>query len=134
EGAEVRGRGAQVAVVDPHQAGVGGDRDRHLLGLVGLDQGGDAAARGGLEAFVDTGRTEHGDDEQHRIGAGGTRLGHLERVDDEVLAQHRQRNRLAGGDEVVERAAEGGTVGENRERGGTGVGVGPGGGGAVELG
>ena len=101
---------------------------------MGLDEGGDAAARGGLEALLDPGGAEHRDDEEHSVRARGARLGHLQRVDDEVLAENRQRDRVAGGDEVVERPAEGGAVGEHRERRGAGGGVSAGDRGAVQVG
>ena len=49
---------------------------------------------------------ERGDDEQDRVGAGHRRLVHLVGVDDEVLAQDRQRAGRARLAQVVERAAE----------------------------
>ena len=59
---------------------------------------------------------ERGDDQQHRVGAGGARLVQLVGVDDEVLAQHRQRAGGAGGAQVLERAVEVGLLGEHETR------------------
>ncbi len=47
---------------------------------------------------------QRGDDEQDRVGADRAGLVDLELVDREVLAQHRERGRVAGGGEVVDRA------------------------------
>ena len=49
---------------------------------------------------------ERGDDQQDRVGAGHRRLVDLVGVDDEVLAQDRQRAGRARLAQVVERAAE----------------------------
>ena len=59
---------------------------------------------------------ERGDDQQHRVGAGRRRLVHLVGVDDEVLAQDRQRAGRARLAQVVERAAEVRALGEDRQR------------------
>ena len=56
------------------------------------------------------------DDQQDGVGARRERLVDLVGVDDEVLAQDRQRRRLPGRAQVVERAAEARPVGEDRER------------------
>ena len=98
----------------------GADRDGPLdLALVvGLDQHGEAElererVQVGEQAVVG----ERGDDEQHRVGADASRLEHLHLVDHEVLAQRRERGRLARGLQVGDRAAEERIVGEHRERG-----------------
>ena len=59
---------------------------------------------------------ERGDDQQHRIRAGGSRLIQLVGVDDEVLAQHRQLARRARGVQILERAFEVGPLGQHRQR------------------
>ena len=61
-------------------------------------------------------RLERGDDQQHRVGARGARLVQLVGVDDEVLAQQRQRAGRARRAEVRERAAEVRPLGEHRDR------------------
>ena len=61
-------------------------------------------------------RRQRGDDQQDRVGARRQRLVHLIGVDDEVLAQDRQRRGGAGRAQVVERAAEARSLGQDRER------------------
>ena len=68
-------------------------------------------------------------DEQDAVGAERPRLDHLVGVEDEVLAQHRQRHRLRGRAQVGVAALEEGLVGEHREAGGTACGIGAGQGG-----
>ena len=59
---------------------------------------------------------ERGDDQQHRVGAGRARLVQLVGVDDEVLAQHRQRAAARARAQVLERAAEVRPLGQHRQR------------------
>ena len=59
---------------------------------------------------------ERGDDQQDRVGAGRRGLVDLVGVDDEVLAQDRQRAGRARLAQVVERAAEVRALGEDRQR------------------
>ena len=63
-------------------------------------------ARLARRARARSSRLERGDDQQHRVGARGRGLVDLVGVDDEVLAQDRQRRRRARLAQVVQRAAE----------------------------
>ena len=69
---------------------------------------------------------ERRDDQQDRVGAGRRGLVDLVAVDDEVLAQDRQRRGRARLAQVVERAAEVGRLGQHRERRGAAALVGAG--------
>ena len=71
-------------------------------------------------------------DEQDGVGAQRARLGDLVLVDDELLAQRRQRARIARGHEILARALEERLVGEHRQARGAGALVGGGDGRRVE--
>ena len=95
---------------------------------MGLDEHGQAEPVGELVEVGEDGVVgDGGDDEQDRVGADGAGLEHLDLVDHEVFAQHRQRAGLAGAMEVVDRAAEVRAVGEDGEGRGPALGVGGGG-------
>ena len=84
--------------------------------VVGLDEHGQAEPAGELvQIGEDDVVGDRGDDEQDRVGADRAGLVHLDLVDDEVLAQHRELAGVPGAMEVVDRAAEVRTVGEDRE-------------------
>ena len=61
---------------------------------------------------------QRGDDEENGVGAQRARLGDLVFVDDEFLAQHRQRTCAARTDQILRVALEKGPVGEHRKAGG----------------
>ena len=63
-------------------------------------------------------RVEDGGDEQDRIRSHQPGVDHVARIDGEVLAQHGQCRRRAGGLEVGDRTAEELLVGEHGEAGG----------------
>ena len=93
-GRERHVEGAQVAVVDADERRREPQRALELGGVVHLDQHRHAeVARAGFERG-EARVVERGDDQQDRVGAQRARLGDLVLVDDEVLAQRRQR---AGG-------------------------------------
>ena len=62
-------------------------------------------------------------DQEHRIGPVGPRLEHLIPIDDELLAEHRQRHGHPGGLEIDKAAAKVPGIGEHRKRGGPGGGI-----------
>ena len=97
---------AQVAVVDADQRRAERQRAAHLGFVVNLDQRVHAET-----ARLDDHRraprvVEQRQHDQHRIGSGDPRLGHLARVDEEVLGQDRAVEFAARRGEIVERAAE----------------------------
>ena len=71
-----------------------------------------AASRFGRRRVV-----ERRHDDEDAIGAGRARLRHLVGVVHEILAQHRQRAGRARRAQVIERALEGGRVGQHRKAG-----------------
>ena len=107
----------EVAVVDPDHLGVELKRALELAVVVDLDQ---AVEVEPPRLVVDRARARRrssaADDQQHRVGAVDRGLVQLVRIDDEVLAEDRQLARLAGGAQVVERAAEALLLGQDRER------------------
>ena len=83
--------------------------------VVHLDQHVHAVVeRAGLERR-EPGVVERGDDQQDRVGAERARLRDLVFVDDEFLAQRRQRARRARLDEIFGRALEKRPVGQHRQ-------------------
>ena len=108
----------EVAVVDADHVGV--DLERRLE-LVRRREISTIASRSSAPATVVERRElrrarSDADHEQHRVGAGRLRLVELVGVDREVLAQDRQVGGGARLAQVVERAAEVGLLGEDRER------------------
>ena len=87
-----------------------------LLLVVDLDQHVEVELAGLGVQLGELARVERGDDQQDRVGAGHRRLVHLVGVDDEVLAQDRQRAGRARLAQVVQRAAEVRALGEDRQR------------------
>ena len=79
----------EVAVVDPDDLGAEPDRPAHLLGVVGLDQHVHAEPPGRRHHRRRFVVVEHGEDDEHRVGAVKPGFGHLARIDDEVLGQDR---------------------------------------------
>ncbi|OQC18656.1 MAG: hypothetical protein BWX70_03449 [Verrucomicrobia bacterium ADurb.Bin070] len=77
---------------------------------------------------------KNADDQQDGVRVQGGALVNLIGVDNEILAQHRQRRGVAGLLEVGGRAFEEGGLGQDRERGGPAVGIGAGDGGGSEIG
>jgi hypothetical protein len=62
-------------------------------------------------------RQEGRDDQQDAVGAHRPRLDHLIRIDDEVLAQHRQAARRARLDQIIGRTLKVLAVGQHRQAG-----------------
>ena len=111
----------QVAVVDADARRARGDGDACLLDVVHFDDGVRAAARRPREASVERVHVEDRDDEQHPVGTRNARLGDLHGIDREVLAQQGDIDCRPDSGEVVERAAEVGSVGQHGDGRGTGV-------------
>ena len=86
--------------------------------VVDLDEGVEVERARLAQQLVELVGLQRGDDQQDRVGARGGGLVELVRVDDEVLAQHRQVRGRARRVQVVERAAEVERLGEDRQRGG----------------
>src|SRR5262245_30172990 len=92
------------------------------IGLVeGLEQHEGPARVRRVEHGRERGAIEQAQDEQHTARAGDARLEDLQRVDEEVLAQDRQRDGAGDGREVRERAAEARGLGQDRDGGGAGA-------------
>ena len=85
-----------------------------LRRVVDLDEHVEAECGGGGVQLCQLLVAERRDDQQHGIGAGGERLVQLVDVDDEVLAQQRQPAGPTREEQVIERAAEVGLLGEDR--------------------
>ena len=108
----------QAPAVDADDAGADRDGPLDLVLVVGLDQHGEAELeRQRVQVGHQVVDGERGHDEQHRVGADAARFEHLDLVDHEVLAQRRERGRLARGLQVADRATEERIVGEHRQRG-----------------
>ena len=108
---------AQVAVVDPDQLGA----ERRARAAAPRGRAPRRARRAPARrasrvqrSQLASGQRRH--DQQHRIGARDARLVQLVVVDDEVLAQDRQRAGGARRAQVLERAAEVGALGQHRQR------------------
>ncbi len=106
------------AVVDAEDVGVDLERLLELALVVDLDERVEVERARLLEQHVEVGQVESGDDQQDRVGADRRGLVELVGVDDEVLAQDRQRRRPARLAQVVEAAAEVERLGQHRQRGG----------------
>ena len=124
---EVGLHGLQVAVVDAQQrvAGVG-EADvvadlQQPVDVMGLDDGRHVQLAGQDHHVQQMAFLDHVGDEQQGVGAGGSRLPDLVLIDDEVLAEHGQRHRLADLLDVPEVPAEVPFVGEARNRGRSGL-------------
>ena len=100
----------------PIRSAPGLERDAQLLGVVRLDQHVEAQRARVLTQRLQLLGSERRDDQQDRVGTGGSRLVQLVGIDDEVLAQQRQSAGLAGDAQILERAAEVGSLGEHRQR------------------
>ena len=106
---------AQIAVVDADERRGEQERALELRAVVDLGQHRHAElARAGFERREPRiGERRH--DQQDRVGADRARLRHLILVDDEILAQHRQRARRARRGEVGGIALEVRAVGQHRQ-------------------
>ena len=100
-GAEIDGEVGQVAVVDADQPGVDGQRTVEFGLVVHLHQRGQAGAGGQAVQVGELGVVEAGGDEQDGVRAVLDCLRQLPLVDHEILAQQRQRDRLADGAQMV---------------------------------
>ena len=112
----------QVAVVDPQDAVAllrepdqAADRQQRIH-VVDLQQHGHAQLARGDHQVHQVARRQRLGDQQDRVGPGGPRLVHLPQIDDEVLAQHRQRHRLLDLCDVFEPALEVLLVGQDADR------------------
>ncbi len=127
--------GDQVALVHADEGGARGGQAPLELGLVvDLEQHIDPELHGQGVEVAQLGVVEGGDDEEHGVGAHGPGVRHVTRVDREVLAEHRQRDRGPRRLEVGRGSAEVGTVGEHGQAGRAALGVGPSGLRGVEVG
>ena len=115
----------QVAVVDPDDRRPGIERDAQFGRVMDLDQRVQSGL-GGMAEIVRQRLAERGDDQQHRIGPGGTGFDNLVRIDDEILAQHRRGLRVPHDIQILQRTAEMIRLGENGDRRGARIGVAPG--------
>ena len=109
-------KSVEVAVVDAEHVGLDVERHLELALVVHLDERVEVERARLAQQVEQVVGLERGDDQQDRVGARGRRLVELVRVDDEVLAQHRQVGHRARGAQVVERAAEVERLGEDRQR------------------
>ncbi len=114
--------GVEVARIDADERRVSREGPMELGLVVNLDERVDPRLGRGLEAPAQllVGQGTH--DEQDRTGAEGPRLPDLDRIDSEVLAQHR-RAEMSGFRKVVVGPAEARRLGQDREGGCSGVGV-----------
>src|SRR5690606_20604609 len=129
---------AQVAVVHPQQRGAAGDgrqpqRALELGGVVHLHQHVHAALQRLRREVAQPRVVQAGHDQQHAVGAEHARLVDLPGVDDEVLAQDRQRAGRACLLQVGVGALEEVDVGQHREAGGAAGLVAAGDGGGIEV-
>ncbi len=85
--------GAQVAVVDAEQARRHRQRTLEFVEVVHLDQHVHAEFAGDEGELRQLHVIQRRGDQQHAVGAERARLVHLVRIDDEILAQHRQARR-----------------------------------------
>ena len=79
--------GPEVAVVDPDEPGAGRERALDLALVVDLHERGHAEVLGEVAETSQRWTGQDRRDEQHRVGAGRSRLEHLVGVEDEVLAE-----------------------------------------------
>ena len=123
----------QVAVVDPDDRRPGIERDAQFGRVMDLDQRVQSGL-GGMAEIVRQRLAERGDDQQHRIGPGGTGFDNLVRIDDEILAQHRRGLRVPYDIQILQRTAEMIRLGKDGDRCSAGIGVAPGGRAGVRFG
>ena len=97
---------AQIAVVQPDQAGVGGQGRLELALVVDLDERLQAQLAGQLGEAGELLCRQDGGEEQDHVGAGGAQDGELALVDDELLGEDRERDRGPDRAQVGDRAAE----------------------------
>jgi hypothetical protein len=124
-GGEVDVQGAKVAIVNADDCSAERDSAPNLSLVMRLDQHVHAeAARLGH----DPGRVpivEQRKEDEYGVCAMKPRLRHLARIDDEILGEDRAGKDPPHRAQVIERAAEEGTVGQHAHRGGdAGIGVG----------
>ena len=84
--------GAQIAVVDADQRGPQRQHPRQLLRVVQFYQRSHAQVENRCIEAAEVAIVEALGDQQHRIGPMHAGLNHLIQIDDEFLAQHRQRH------------------------------------------
>ncbi len=115
---------AQVARVEPDDAGVRAERAVQLAPIVGLDERLETQVqRLPHEAPQACRRVQRGEQEDG-VGTGRPQLRELPRVHHELLGQHGQGHGLAHGPQIIQRAAEVGAFAEHRDRRGAAPGVG----------
>ncbi|MNY01481.1 hypothetical protein D3C86_1340140 [compost metagenome] len=101
---------------------------------MGLDQGVHAEALGLGQQVGGQGVVDHGQDDEDAVGAQGAALGHLPGIDQEVLAQAGQGDRVARGGQEGVVALEAGAVGQDGQAGRAAALIGFGQRGRVEVG
>ena len=109
----------RLRALTPISVAPAAERPVDLLLVVHLDERGEPDGDGPVEQRLELVLVERGDDQQRQVGAGGAGLPQLVGGDDEVLAQHRDVDGGAHGDEVGEAAAEAALLGEHADRRGT---------------
>ena len=92
-GGFIGGHPGQIPVVDADNLGAGAQRPFQLRLVVHLDDGRHANPGNRFPQTLQLLILEDRDDQQHSIGASGARRHHLDRIDDEVLAEDRTVNR-----------------------------------------
>ena len=92
-------------------------RDIQLGGIVAFHQHRHAEGKGDRLHLLHLCQRERIDDQQDGVGAHGAGFIHLPGIDQEILAQHRQRTGGARRAQVIGRALEEGLVGQHRKAG-----------------
>ena len=96
----------KVAVVQPDDPGVGRERALELFLVVRLDKWLEADLQGTVDEAGEALRRMEHSKEQDEIRAGRAKMRQLDRLDDELLGEDRDRDRRPDRSEVVDRAAE----------------------------
>ena len=125
-GAKISDEALEIAVVDPDQPRAQRRCALHFGCVVDFDEHVHAALIRGLFDLLHRPVFQRGDDDQDCISPDRARLGDLPGIDHEILAQHRQCAGGAGGDQKVLVALKVGSIGQDREAGGSASRIGAG--------
>src|ERR1019366_8294904 len=112
-------------IVHADNARAGGEGDRYLVAIVRLHERVEPERRRAREKRRQLAGPKRGDDEQHRIGAGGLRLQELILRDDEVFAQQRRVDRRSNRRQVLDGPVEERRLGQHRNGRGSRVDISP---------
>ena len=113
---EIGPKRCQVPVVHADQRHAQRQGTLELLGVVDLDERGHPEPDRQPTQVDDLRISQDPHDQQHCVRSRTACLVHLERVDHEVLPQHRQIDRRANGDQIRQRASEIPLVRQHRDR------------------